>query len=1047
MAPGLSMEFALSQPHVVFADTFRRLTGNPPFPWQTALFERFARGEIPGSCNLPTGLGKTSVIAVWLAALAGGAALPRRLVYVVNRRTVVDQTTEEVEKYRRNLDTDPGLAAIKTWLGRPLALSTLRGQFADNREWSDDPSRPAAVCGTVDMVGSRLLFGGYGVGWKSRPLHAGFLGQDALLVHDEAHLEPAFQQLIEAIQAEQAREPDVPWPKFRVMALTATPRGTGDVFTLTDHERLPEDAPADSNVPVHIAWRRLAARKAVEFHPVADEKQDLVPAVARLAMGHRDDPAGPAVLVFVRTVQSVGEVVKELKAARVPETNIETLTGTMRGLDRDQMLNTSRVFAAFKNGSGRPAGAVFLVCTAAGEVGVDMSADHLVCDLSTYDGMAQRFGRVNRYGLGDARIDVVVPRTFRTGGDPRETAREKTLGLLNLLRRRDDDRRDASPAALGELLDRAVREGSGGTAGATDQVRELREYILAAFAPPPVVLPATDILFDAWALTTVRGILPGRPFVLEPWQQAIIANLFGWMRTDDQGRVVRRYREALIYVSRKNGKPPLVAGIGLYVFFCDREAGLQGYIAAKDRDQAGLLFRQIEGMVAANPYMAKRCRAYGGNAPGGKAKSLAKPDNSFLKVISADAGGKHGGNSHLVIVDELHEQADRHLIDTLRTSMTSANRKQPLMVYLTTADYDRPSICNERYEFAKKVCADPARDPAFFPVVYEADPGDPWDSEATWAKANPNLGVSVSRAELKRLAAEAADNPALKAEFRRLHTNVRVQKTIASAIDLTLWDGAGAAPLPADLAGRACWAGLDLGWRDDLAALALLFDLGDGRVGAGWRFWVPADGKRDLTAVPFAGFVGGGWLDVTAGNTTDFRAIRDVLDEAAGRYDLRALFIDPSYARSESTELVEAGFPVTEFRQNPASYTAAWKWLIADGLKGGKLAHGNNPVARWQAGHVAVDVNGADGVMPRKRKSTEKIDGICAVLMAVAAWLADPDRAGGGSVYESRGLESIYGEEPTAAVHPAPAGADQGPTAEVAAPEEPPRWIFGDPDD
>lgn len=492
---------------------------------------------------------------------------------------------------------------------------------------------------------------------------------------------------------------------------------------------------------------------------------------------------------------------------------------------------------------------------------------------------------------------------------------------------------------------------------------------------------------------------------------------------------------------------PLVAGIGLYVFFCDREAGLQGYIAAKDRDQAGLLFRQIEGMVAANPYMAKRCRAYGGNAPGGKAKSLAKPDNSFLKVISADAGGKHGGNSHLVIVDELHEQADRHLIDTLRTSMTSANRKQPLMVYLTTADYDRPSICNERYEFAKKVCADPARDPAFFPVVYEADPGDPWDSEATWAKANPNLGVSVSRAELKRLAAEAADNPALKAEFRRLHTNVRVQKTITSAIDLTLWDGAGAVPLPADLAGRACWAGLDLGWRDDLAALALLFDLGDRRVGAAWRFWVPADGKRDLTAVPFAGFVGGGWLDVTAGNTTDFRAIRDVLDDAAGRYDLRALFLDPSYARSESTELVEAGFPVTEFRQNPASYTAAWKWLIADGLKGGKLAHGNNPVARWQAGHVAVDVNGADGVMPRKRKSTEKIDGICALLMAVAAWLADPDRAGGGSVYESRGLESIYGEEPTAAVHPALAGADQGPAAEVAAPEEPPRWIFGDPDD
>src|SRR5205823_12437346 len=123
--------------------------------------------------------------------------VPRRLVYVVNRRTVVDQTTDEVEKYRKKL-TDAGIH-------EPLAISTLRGQFADNREWSADPSLPAVICGTVDMIGSRLLFSGYGCGFKGKPLHAGFLGQDVLLVHDEAHLEPAFQDLLIAIEKEQKR--------------------------------------------------------------------------------------------------------------------------------------------------------------------------------------------------------------------------------------------------------------------------------------------------------------------------------------------------------------------------------------------------------------------------------------------------------------------------------------------------------------------------------------------------------------------------------------------------------------------------------------------------------------------------------------------------------------------------------------------------------------------------------------------------------------------------------------------------------------------------
>jgi len=502
----------------------------------------------------------------------------------------------------------------------------------------------------------------------------------------------------------------------------------------------------------------------------------------------------------------------------------------------------------------------------------------------------------------------------------------------------------------------------------------------------------TAIDFFEQMLVHIEGDRANQPFLLPAWQKAIIGNLFGWLTEDAAVRVVRRYKEVLLYVPRKNGKTPFVAGLGLFVFFCDGEPGAQCYIAAKDKDQAGLLFRQMQGMVDANPLLSARCTAYGGSAPGGRSKSFVKADNSFLKVISADAGGKHGGLPHLVIVDELHEQDDRELIDTLLTSMTSTNRKQPLTIYLTTADYDRVSICNEVYDNAKAARDDPAHDPRLLPVIYEAAPADPWDDRRTWAACNPNLGVSVSEDELVRLAKKAAKNPAFRAEFRRLHTNVRVRKEVTNAIDLALWDAC--PPLPADFApaGRACYLGLDLGFRDDLAALALLYPRPGGAVDLRFRIWIPEGTRRDLRASPFREFIAAGLIEVTPGNSTDFDTIRAALEDVRSGCDLRKLVLDPSYCRSEATRLVEDGFPVEEFRQSKANYTPPWTWLMSDGLAGRKLCHDGNGCGRWMAGNVAIEVSGTNGVIPLKKKSADKIDGITAMLQGVGGWLADPDK-------------------------------------------------------
>ncbi len=481
----------------LFAERFKALTGNAPFPWQESLFLWFLSERFPDNVSLPTGTGKTSIMAIWLLAFAEKLPvdsrqnpIPRRLIWVVNRRVVVDQATNEAEQLRQRLN-DPAIEELepirsalrKLSAGNSdefLGISTLRGQFEDNAEWRNDPSRPAVIVGTVDMIGSRLLFSGYGAGFKTKPLHAGFLGQDALLVHDEAHLEPAFQDLLIAIRDEQKR--CVEFGKFYVMALSATSRkaeSEADSFELTPEERLPPDGiPDPAETPLQVIRRRLGAKKTICLHESGEEK--LADAIFEQSRGFKD--SGRAILIFARRVKDVEEIRKKLMCTKQ---RVQQLTGTLRGLERDKLVKEDAIFQRFLPGAKTDGATVYLVCTSAGEVGVNISADHLVCDLSPFDSMVQRFGRVNRFGnCADTQIHIFSPTEFKKDGDI-DDRRKKTLALLKKL-----PGNDASPNALGKLDS---------------------QECLAAFTPTPTILPASDILFDSWVLTTIRGKLPGRP--------------------------------------------------------------------------------------------------------------------------------------------------------------------------------------------------------------------------------------------------------------------------------------------------------------------------------------------------------------------------------------------------------------------------------------------------------------------------------------------------------------------------------------------------------
>jgi CRISPR-associated endonuclease/helicase Cas3 len=486
---------------MAFDDDFKLLTGHPPFPWQRVLYERFVIGDFPKTCDLPTGLGKTSVITLWLLALARNSRLSRRLVYVVNRRTVVDQATAEAERLRAQLlapearhlrEAFDALAAVPA--PHPLAISTLRGEFADNAEWRRDPSRPAIIVGTVDMVGSRLLFSGYGCGFRSKPLHAGLLGQDALLIHDEAHLELAFQALLTAIASEQQRSGE-PRP-LRVLSLSATGRTTPD-FTL-----------GDEDFGHSVVNQRLHAKKGLQLHLV-NERGELPNHIAAKA-----EELEGKVIVFLSSVDHAEKCAQALR--RTKKHRVTTLTGTMRGAERDELVEDP-VFARFLPKPGTDVkmqeGTVFLVATSAGEVGIDLSADHLVTDLPPFDALAQRLGRVNRYGEGDAEVHVYFEELKEPSGrkadgeevdeederpgrrnDEYDYARFFTRELLGTLPVRSDGKYDASLSALRALP---------------------YDGRLRASPPPPDIHHIDALLFDRWSYTTITGTLPGRPPVDE----------------------------------------------------------------------------------------------------------------------------------------------------------------------------------------------------------------------------------------------------------------------------------------------------------------------------------------------------------------------------------------------------------------------------------------------------------------------------------------------------------------------------------------------------
>jgi len=438
----------------------------------------------------------------------------------------------------------------------------------------------------------------------------------------------------------------------------------------------------------------------------------------------------------------------------------------------------------------------------------------------------------------------------------------------------------------------------------------------------------------------------------------------------------------------------LAAAIALYLLYADNEPSAEVYGAAADRGQASIVFDVAKRMVEMTPALLKRSKIMAAT------KRLVDYSNvGFYQVLSAEVGTKHGLNVSGLVLDELHAQPNRSLVDVLTKGSGDA-RTQPLYFLITTAGTDRNSICYEYHTKAKDILEGRRIDPSFYPVIYGLDDGDDWNAEESWYKANPSLGYTITIDRVRDAHREALTNPAEENVFRQLRLDQWVGSAVAW-IPEHIYDRGN---LPIDLEklrGRECYAGLDLSSTSDITAFVLVFPpLHDGeKYIVVPHFWLPRE-TLDLRVrrdhVPYDVWERMGLFHITEGNVVDYNFVRKTINDLHTMYNIKEIAADRWNATQLITDLEGDGFTVVPMGMGFKDMSPPMKELYKLILEG-QFIHGGNPVLRWMAGNVVAEIDAAENIKPSKKKSTEKIDGIVAWIMALDRCIRHEMQ---GSVYD-----------------------------------------------
>lgn len=496
-------------------------------------------------------------------------------------------------------------------------------------------------------------------------------------------------------------------------------------------------------------------------------------------------------------------------------------------------------------------------------------------------------------------------------------------------------------------------------------------------------------------LCHTKGKWAGTPFWLLPWQEQLIRDIFGIVKPDGN----RQFRTAFVEICKKVGKSELAAAVALYLLYADNEPSAEVYGAAADRQQASIVFDVAKQMVEMSPALMKRSKLMGAT------KRIVNYSNAgYYQVLSAEVGGKHGFSVSGLVFDEIHTQPNRQLYDVL-TKGSSDARQNPLHFIITTAGNDRHSIAYELHTKAVDILEGRRVDPTFYPVVYGLKDDEDWEDEANWYKVNPSLGYTVDIERLRDAYREAKQNPADEITFKWLRCNMWVSSTVAWIPDAIYMRGN--EPIDMDaLAGRDCYAGLDLSSTGDITALVLIFPPRDEEEKYVLLpyFWIPEETiprRVKANSVPYDILEKQDYIMSTEGNVIHYDFIEKFIMDLSEKYHILEIAVDRWNATQMIQNLEGEGFTIVPFGQGFSSMSAPTKEFYRL-LMEGRIIHGGNPVLRWMAGNVVIDTDPAGNIKVTKAKSKEKIDGIVAAIMALDRCIRQEGQS--GSVYDERGL-------------------------------------------
>ncbi len=530
-------------------------------------------------------------------------------------------------------------------------------------------------------------------------------------------------------------------------------------------------------------------------------------------------------------------------------------------------------------------------------------------------------------------------------------------------------------------------------------IRKLKKY-------KPTKFKAKDSNYDKDAadyavmfiesLCHTKGTWAGKPFELIDWQEQIIRDLFGILKPNGY----RQFNTAYVEIPKKMGKSELAAAVALLLTCGDGEERAEVYGCAADRQQAAIVFDVAADMVRMCPALSRRVKILASQK-----RIIYKPTNSFYQVLSAEAYSKHGFNIHGVVFDELHTQPNRKLFDVMTKGSGDA-RMQPLYFLITTAGTDTHSICYETHQKAKDILEGRKIDPTFYPVIYGADESEDWTDPKVWRKANPSLGITVGIDKVRAACESARQNPGEENAFRQLRLNQWVKQAVRW-MPMEKWDACAFAVNEDDLEGRVCYGGLDLSSTTDITAFVLVFpptDEDDRYVVLPY-FWIPED-SMDLRVrrdhVPYEVWERQGYLMTTEGNVVHYGYIEKFIERLGEKFNIREIAFDRWGAIQMVQNLEGMGFTVVPFGQGFKDMSPPTKELMKLVLEK-RIAHGGHPVLRWMMDNIYIRTDPAGNIKADKERSTEKIDGAVATIMALDRAI----RCGNvstASVYDDRGI-------------------------------------------